>query len=157
MLRLAKTHAELKVVEDQWGAPTWAGWIADATAQFVHDSLTSPSGSNDKQAMNKADGSSARQAAAEFFRLHGGIYNFVNSGCTTWRHFAEEIFIQASRAGLLGGAAPVVLGIGTQDYPTPAKRPGNSMLSLQALGQNLKIQPPTWQSSLSECFKGLQP
>jgi dTDP-4-dehydrorhamnose reductase len=126
MLRLAKERDELKIVDDQWGAPTWAGWIAQTTCEMLPQA-------------NSANLKSQ------------GLYNFVNSDITTWRGFAQEIFVQAKQQGLLKNI-PSLHGITTSDYPTPAKRPLNSNLNLQKLMRDSGISPPDWQTSLRRCL-----
>jgi dTDP-4-dehydrorhamnose reductase len=39
--------------------------------------------------------------------------------------------------------------IGTGEYPTPAKRPGNSRLDLGRLHRVFGITPITWQAALA--------
>jgi dTDP-4-dehydrorhamnose reductase len=124
MLRLAKERDELKIVDDQWGAPTWAGWIAEATTELIAER-------NQSQPL--------------------GIFNFVNSGVTTWRGFAQEIFSQAKQLGLLD-RAPMVHGISTQEYPTPAKRPANSSLRTASLIKTIGLHETAWQKSLTQCL-----
>jgi dTDP-4-dehydrorhamnose reductase len=43
--------------------------------------------------------------------------------------------------------------ITTDEYPTPAKRPLNSRLSLEKLRAATSITPPSWQAGLEQCFK----
>jgi dTDP-4-dehydrorhamnose reductase len=130
MLRLAKERDELKIVDDQWGAPTWAGWIAQATIKILDENQNSQSKTQ-------------------------GLFNFVNSGVTTWRGFAEEIFAQAKQLGLLT-TIPVVSGIASLEYPTPAKRPANSLLVTQKVFQTFNISLPDWQISLKACITNNQ-
>ncbi|MGB8856902.1 MAG: dTDP-4-dehydrorhamnose reductase, partial [Burkholderiales bacterium] len=67
MLRLAKEHNSLTVVNDQWGGPTWAGWIAQGSADLIDQRYSSK-------------------------LLTQGILHLVNGGRTTWYDFAKEIF-----------------------------------------------------------------
>jgi dTDP-4-dehydrorhamnose reductase len=127
MLRLAKERDELKIVDDQWGAPTWAGWIAQTTCEmFTH--RASPS------------------------LKSTGLYNFVNSDIATWRGFAEEIFMQAKQKGLLK-KIPALNGITTPDYPTPAARPSNSTLDMRHTSNIFGVQAHSWQVSLEHCLR----
>jgi dTDP-4-dehydrorhamnose reductase len=152
MLRLANERHELKVVDDQWGSPTWVRWIATATAQIVKGHSSSFPENDDQCSANATGKSSAQTSFAEFIRLRTGIYNFTSANATTWKGFADEIFLQATKIGLLDKAPPAIHGIGLHDYATPAKRPINSMLNLDALSSCLGMKPPTWQSSLAECI-----
>jgi dTDP-4-dehydrorhamnose reductase len=131
MLRLMQERAELNVVADQVGAPTWARTIADTTAQCI------------------------RQAQAE--RVEGrftpGIYHLTNTGETSWLGFAEKI-AETARATLPAASLKiqVIRPIPSSDYPTPAKRPTNSRLTTAALSGRFSIDLPGWQSSLAECM-----
>lgn len=140
MLRLGNERDELKVVDDQWGSPTWAGWIANTTAQLIKERLISSS-------ENQSD--IAARAASVY-----GIYNLVNSGYTTWCRFARQIFSEAaSHEGLLKKKAPDIFPIGTWEYPAPASRPVNSQLSTAKLATLLDKSIYSWEQSLHECLK----
>ncbi|MQR01327.1 dTDP-4-dehydrorhamnose reductase [Glaciimonas soli] len=138
MLRLGNERDELKVVDDQWGSPTWSGWIADTTAQLIKEQLITSS--------NHDDAASRLSAIA-------GVYNLVNSGYTTWCRFARQIFIEAATDGHLKKNAPTVLSIGTSDYPVPAPRPANSQLNTAKLEALLSAPVNSWERSLHECLK----
>jgi dTDP-4-dehydrorhamnose reductase len=112
MLRLAKERPELKVVDDQVGAPTSSLEIARATALLI--------------------GKGAE-----------GLYHMTAAGSTTWCGFARAIL---KRAGI---ATPVV-GIRTEDYPTPAKRPRNSRLDCSRLRAQFGVALAPWEEQLSE-------
>lgn len=56
-----------------------------------------------------------------------GTYHACNSGCCSWAEFAEEIFRQAHMD-------VKVKHITTEEYPTKARRPKNSRLSMRSLG-----------------------
>jgi dTDP-4-dehydrorhamnose reductase len=131
MLRLAKQRNELKIVDDQWGTPTWAGWIARATVEMIK---------NEKDLKFKAN----------------SIYNFVNKGCTTWRGFSEQIFKMAREQKIIL-KLPIVHGISYKNYPTQASRPTNSILSIEKLMQEGLLTPPPWSESLKNCMKNYQP
>lgn len=128
ILRLAQEREELRIVADQHGAPTWCRTIADATAQIVA----------------QAKGA---QHARKWWQERSGIYHLTAQGQTTWYGFAKAILENASLA-----KKPLLIPIATQDYPLPASRPVNSILSGQALAENFHIQTPTWQSSLAKCL-----
>jgi dTDP-4-dehydrorhamnose reductase len=135
MLRLGNERDELKVVDDQWGAPTWAGWIADTTAQLI------------AQATAVDAGAVCRLAPI------AGIVNMVNSGHTTWCRFAQRIFIEAAATGrLLHKDGPNVLPITTDEYSTAATRPSNSMLSTAKLEQLLARPISSWSQALVACL-----
>ncbi len=75
-----------------------------------------------------------------------GVYHLCNSGETSWAGFAREIFEQA-------GVACRVVEIASQDYPTPARRPLNSRMSLEKLRRTFGIEMPSWQDALRRCLK----
>jgi len=74
-----------------------------------------------------------------------GTYHFSNAGAVTWAGFAREIFAQSAARG---GATAQVIGIPTSEYPTPATRPANSLLSHDAIIRDYGIHPAPWQTSL---------
>ncbi|WP_426123878.1 dTDP-4-dehydrorhamnose reductase [Pararhizobium sp. PWRC1-1] len=122
MLRLAADRPLLRVVDDQYGCPTAAGDIAATLATIALRMIGDPNAPT-------------------------GTYHFSNEGPVTWCGFAREIFRQRSSAGL---TAPNVEGITTADYPTPAKRPANSVLSTKKLVEDYAIRPRPWTTALAE-------
>ncbi len=103
MLRLAKEREELRVVNDQHGAPTWSRTIADTTALVL-----------------------AQAGGAEWWAESSGVYHLSSQGQTTWFGFTQAILEQA-------GSACRVVPITSAEYPVPAKRPEFSVLSSQRL------------------------
>jgi dTDP-4-dehydrorhamnose reductase len=99
MLRLATTRDELRVVADQRGCPTATPDLADAILKITPQLL-----GGDKI---------------------WGTYHFAGSGATTWHGFAARIV--AAQAPLTGRTPPVI-PITTAEFPTPARRPANSVL-----------------------------
>jgi dTDP-4-dehydrorhamnose reductase len=123
MLRLGAERPELRVVDDQLGAPTSAAAIASATARLVEQSVSGAQ----------------------------GIYHMTAAGSTSWCGFARAIF----EAGVLG-ARPRVQPIPSSDYPTPARRPANSVLSNDKFAQTFGFRLPTWQQQLNEVLAAMQ-
>jgi dTDP-4-dehydrorhamnose reductase len=123
MLRLGAERPELRVVDDQIGAPTSAAAIAAATARLVEQPL-----------------SGAR-----------GIYHMTAAGSTSWYGFARAIF----QAGGLA-TQPRVQPIASSDYPTPARRPANSVLGNDKFAHAFNFRLPTWQQQLNEVLAGMQ-
>jgi dTDP-4-dehydrorhamnose reductase len=103
MLRLASDRAELSVVADQYGCPTYAGDIAEALLKMA-------------TAINKKTDWSGY-----------GIHHFCGDQATSWHGFARAIMAEGLASGLLT-RIPTVKAIPTADYPTPAKRPEYSVL-----------------------------
>jgi dTDP-4-dehydrorhamnose reductase len=127
MLRLGAERSELRVVDDQVGAPTSAVAIATATAQLVEQYATSGA------------------------TLPVGIYHMTAGGSTSWCGFARAIF----DAGVLS-IPPRVQAIPSSAYPTPAKRPANSVLSNDKFAHTFGFRLPHWQQQLQGVLTGLQ-
>ncbi|MEP9318835.1 dTDP-4-dehydrorhamnose reductase [Pseudomonas sp. LABIM340] len=124
MLRLAKEREELRVIADQFGAPTSAELIADITAlvlqRLAHDS--------------------------ELNAYASGTYHLVASGETSWHSYAQFVIGEAIRLGSDLRAAPErVIPIATSEYPLPAKRPANSRLANDKLQRTFDVQLPHWE------------
>jgi dTDP-4-dehydrorhamnose reductase len=125
MLRLARERDELRVVDDQVGAPTPAALIAEVTTTFLRRL------------------GEARPPAT-------GIYHLAPHGATSWCGFARLILATASDLGITLRCPPDrVLPIATADYPTPARRPANSRLSTAKLEQTLGETLPAWQDGVA--------
>jgi dTDP-4-dehydrorhamnose reductase len=132
MLKLARERDRLTIVDDQAGAPTTSTELADATRVIV-------------------DGVHAmRFGAAENW---AGLYHMTCSGMTTWCGFAREIFTRAPE--LLQGRQPEVVAIKTAEYPRPAKRPLNSILSNQKLYDKFGVRLSPWQTALQNTINEL--
>lgn len=130
MLRLAKDRKELSIVDDQHGAPTWTHTIADATVRVI-------------QQLQKQGN------ITEQIKKVTGIYHLTTGGHTSWFGFAEKIF---SHSAVLN--KPQLHPIPTEQYPLPAPRPKNSVLSTAKFQQQF-FSLPTWQEALAECQQGL--
>jgi len=120
--RSCETGDELRVVGDQFGAPTWSRHLADATALIL-----------------------ARRD------IPGGLYHLAAAGETNWHEYAEAIFAEAQRAGLLE-KIPVVRRIASADYPLPAARPANSRLDCSRFGRDFGLALPDWRTGLIDCL-----
>jgi dTDP-4-dehydrorhamnose reductase len=59
-----------------------------------------------------------------------GTYHFVSSSAVSWHGFAEAIFNQAASQLT---ACPRIEAITTDQYPTPARRPMNSVLDCRKI------------------------
>lgn len=122
MLRLFKEKNELRIVDDQIGAPTWARYVAQATLMAL------------KQAYDAADAKLS------------GVYNLVASGTTSWYNFAREI------RDCFGGFENVTLRpVPSSEYPSPAVRPLWSVLSAEKLGRVFGIHPVPWRDAMKLC------
>jgi dTDP-4-dehydrorhamnose reductase len=144
VLRLAAQRDELRIVRDQYGAPTRNVDIAAATIAAL------------KKSGERSDG-------GDGFADIGGTYHMTAAGVTTWYDFALAILQEASAmpassswlTSALGGLplrAKRVIAITTAEYPTPARRPAYSVLSNDKLAQVFGIELPDWQSQLHCAF-----
>jgi dTDP-4-dehydrorhamnose reductase len=128
MLRLAADKPELRVVADQHGCPTAAHDIARAVVEI------------------------ARQVVLEGRDDAFGTYHVAGAGPTTWHGFAEAIVAaQADHTG----RCPPVHPITTAEFPTPARRPANSVLSTAKLEATFGITPRPWSDTLAEVLAEL--
>jgi dTDP-4-dehydrorhamnose reductase len=133
MLRLAGERERLSIVDDQIGAPTTSIALALATREIVDGVLA------------------GRFGAAQDWC---GLYHMTCAGSVSWFGFAQAIFARASEH--LGVKSPELIPIGTKDYPTPAARPRNSVLSNAKLHGRFGVQLPAWQFALDEVIARLQ-
>jgi dTDP-4-dehydrorhamnose reductase len=124
MLRLFREREEIKVVDDQIGAPTWSRMIAEATAQIIVQLRMAPKVINELT----------------------GIYHMTGGGETSWYGFAQQILA-------LSGESCLLHPISTHEYPTPARRPAYSVLDNSKLNQLFRIVLPDWSISLKRCFE----
>ncbi|MBH8553156.1 dTDP-4-dehydrorhamnose reductase [Nostocaceae cyanobacterium CENA357] len=125
MRKLAQEKEEIKVVNDQIGAPTWNRVIAEATAQIL---------------------SQSRQDVSNFFADKGGLYHLTASGATNWYEFAQAIFtydVQDDKRKL-----QKLIAITSKEYPIAAIRPAYSLLNSQKLTNTFGLILPDWQKSL---------
>lgn len=129
MLRLARERDELRVVADQVGAPTWARLIAAASAQVVGAALASPAG------------------ALAWTAERGGVVHLTAGGSTSWHGFAEAILAGDPRR--VEQRAARVTPITTAEYPTPARRPANSVLDNARLAERFGLALPDWRTQLA--------
>ncbi len=129
MLRLGETRAELSIVADQKGSPSYAPDLADAILNIARQRVESTAGS-----------------------FGAGIYHMTGSGEATWADLAEEVFAEAAR---LGRAPVCVKRINSAQYPTPAKRPSNSRLDNSRLNHVFGVTLPDWRVSARICVNRL--
>jgi dTDP-4-dehydrorhamnose reductase len=135
MRRLAGERPELRVVADQFGAPTSARWVAQATAQVL-------------DACYASDSSRARLQSD-----WRGIYHLTAGGRTSWHGFAQAIVAGLADKGVVP-RVPVV-PIGTRDYPTPAVRPANSVLSNAKNERVFGVRQVDWSEQLQGYLQGV--
>lgn len=71
-----------------------------------------------------------------------GLYHMTAAGRTSWCGFARAIFARA------GEPSPSVVAIATSEYPTPAARPANSVLSNEKFAAQFGFRLPGWEQQL---------
>jgi dTDP-4-dehydrorhamnose reductase len=134
ILRLALQKEELRIVNDQHGAPTWS---RDLARLVVHVIKTIS-----KQAA--ARGASAQDEV----RTVQGVYHAADCGETTWYGFAQE-FLRVVAEARPNAKLARLIPIPSSDYPTPARRPANSRLDCSRLQQVFGYTMPFWQESVA--------
>ena len=80
-----------------------------------------------------------------------GLYHLAAAGETSWHGYAEAIFGEALRAGLLENI-PVVNRIASADFPLPAARPANSRLDCSRFRRDFGLALPDWRTGLIDCL-----
>lgn len=127
MQRLMRERPELKIVDDQMGAPTWCRSLAEATAQALAQVLSPTRGADKPEPW--------------------GTYHMTNGGVTSWHGFAQAIL---DLEGL--EAPPRLVPIPSSVYPTPARRPLNSRQDNGKLERVFGIRLPDWREALKLCL-----
>src|SRR6185437_7867782 len=135
MLRLGGERDELRVVDDQRGAPTTSRELARATLAVL----------GGRDATHALAAEDLARAAAD-----GGLYHASAAGETTWFGFAQAIFAAWSKRAGSSFKAPRLVPIATRDYPTPARRPANSVLSNARLRDTFGVTLADWRAGLAE-------
>jgi dTDP-4-dehydrorhamnose reductase len=126
MLRLAGERPVLRVVADQRGCPTAAADIAAALIAIT--------------------------GSVESGDARWGTYHFVGDVPISWHGFAEAIFDLADPRL---ASRPNVEPIATDQYPTPAQRPMNSVLDCRKIEEIFGISSPSWRASLAAVVREL--
>jgi dTDP-4-dehydrorhamnose reductase len=119
MLRLAKERPELRIVDDQTGSPTTSECIAQATAGILAQVLAPKGG----------------------LAGRSGVYHLTSAGQTTWFGFAKQFLSKQE-------SCPKLTPIPASEYPVPAKRPVNSVLSCEKLAETFGVRMPAWEDAL---------
>ncbi|CAG8869730.1 dTDP-4-dehydrorhamnose reductase [Pseudomonas fluorescens] len=125
MHRLLQEKTELRVVDDQIGAPTWADTLASNTRALVERWQAGNPGA-------------------------WGLYHLTAQGHTSWFGFAQAIGEHLKARGL---PCAELVPIPSSDYPTPARRPLNSRLDCSRLAREWQVSQPNWREALIDCLK----
>ena len=132
MRRMGAEREELRIVNDQTGAPTWSRMLAQATAQILAVAGTPAA----------LDGRS-------------GVYHLTAGGATTWFGFVNAIMARAGALGLT--KVPRIVPITTAEYPLPARRPANSVLSNDKIARAFGVIMPAWGHAFAMCAEEAGP
>lgn len=127
MLQLGRDRERIKVVDDQFGNPTFAGDLASAILALVR-----------------------RLQPGTWPEQGFGTFHIAGEGTTTWCGFARAIFEEA-RPRL--EHVPKIEAITTADYPTPAKRPCYSVLDCGRVARIHGITLRPWTVGLAEMLE----
>ena len=125
MLRLFREREEIRVVADQWGSPTLADDLADTILEIIG------------------------RDSEEY-----GTYHFTNEGKTNWYDFARAIYRHVCSEGLINRNVRI-LPINTEQYPTKAKRPANSLLSKDKIKTTFGLSIRDWEAALESFMKAI--
>ncbi len=126
MLRLGQERDEIRVVADQFGCPTPAQGLATAVLAVAGRLAEKP----------------------------WGTYHCSGGERTTWFDFAKTVF--AEQTALTGATAPALVPIGTEDYPTPARRPIDTTLNCKAFQERFRQAALDWRLGLRDVLRELQ-
>jgi dTDP-4-dehydrorhamnose reductase len=135
MLRLAQEREELKVIDDQWGAPTGADLLADVTAHALRAVMGNGAIANPRPELQ-------------------GLYHLAASGVTTWFEYAQKVIDYSVRVQpALKIVAKKITPIPTAAYLTPAQRPHNSRLNTAKLQHAFGLSLPHWQMGVERMVR----
>ncbi len=126
--RLAQEREELKIVSDQIGSPTSSGQIARATARLVH-----------------------QYAGVTGDAFPAGLYHMTAAGTTSWFGFAQAI-VNSMPSRKLERLLPIL----TKDYPTPARRPMNSVLDNTKFEQTFGFRLGDWETATASVLQEVE-
>ena len=128
MLRLAAERESLKVVDDQFGAPTVAELIADVSAH----------------AIKAVQGNSSLC----------GTYHLAARGETSWYEYARLIIQEAARSGMeMKTTQESIIPVPSEEFPTAAARPKNSRLDTTLLQKTFSLHIPSWEQCVMRTVK----
>jgi dTDP-4-dehydrorhamnose reductase len=135
ILKLAAERPELRIVDDQVGAPTWSRDLADATRKIIEQLV--PKCELENIPIGEALGD------------HCGIYHMTATGSVSWYGFAAAILEEMVKRDLWKGTLTKLVPIPSSEYPTPAARPHNSRLCNDKLKNAFDVTLPPWRESFA--------
>jgi dTDP-4-dehydrorhamnose reductase len=128
ILDLGREREELRVVEDQFVAPTPASAVADATVGIVGGLLD------------------------RTHELPIGIFHLTCTGSTSWYRFAERILELDPRRDWQ--KVQRLVPVPSAELVTPARRPLNGLLDCGRAARELGITLPNWEAELERELTG---
>lgn len=127
MLRLGRERSTLSVVTDQLGSPTWADALAKTTAELLRITGAEPE--------------------------EQGVFNLSAEGFTSRYALAQAILDMAGKSkGKKGWAT--IQPTTTAEYPLPAARPLNAVLSKEKIQKTYSIRMSSWEAQLADFLSG---
>ena len=124
MIRLAREHSHLTVIDDQIGAPTGADLLADVTIHSIRTALRQPQVS--------------------------GLYHLAAKGEISWYGYARFVLDIVRQTGIKLKVAPEsVLPATTDAVSQPARRPENSRLDTKKIESTFDLTIPLWQTGVT--------
>ena len=135
IFKLATERPELRIVNDQVGAPTASRDLADATRKIIEQL--------------ERQSASAKTSIGEALDDRRGIYHLTAAGSVSWYGFAAAIVQEMEKRGFSNGTLAKLVPIPSSGYPTPAVRPHNSRLCNEKLKNAFGVTLPPWRESLT--------
>lgn len=126
VLEWVKTKSELRIVDDQIGSPTWSRMLAEVTGQLLARYSINP----------------------DWLLDRAGLYHLAGKGAVSRYEWVKEILRVVGREDV------VVRPAKSAEFPTPAKRPGNTGLECGQFGFNVGLHLPVWETALQSCIAG---
>ena len=140
ILKLAAEREELRIIDDQHGAPTWSRTLARLATHSI--------------LRGEADAVAHGTTPAEAIQPISGIYHACSAGTTTWFGFASE-FLRIARTAHPKQVFARLTAIPSSAYPTAAKRPENSRLNCEKLMRTFDFAMPAWEHSTAQVMDEL--
>lgn len=131
MVRLGRERPDLKVVNDQRGRPTYAGDLARLIVALVTNPGSVASGT-----------------------YHAGGPDRDGNHAVSWCEFAGVILATAQARGIIA-KQPALTGIPASQYPTPARRPANSVMEPSVALQSGTAVEFDWKRGLDRVVEYL--
>jgi dTDP-4-dehydrorhamnose reductase len=127
VLQWAREQETLRIVDDQIGSPTWSRMLAEATAQIIAQGRGTPT---------------------DFLRERTGLYHLAGSGsCTRYEWGKAILELDPKKEEQV---VKEILPAKSSDFPTPAKRPANSVLDISVVQSIFNIHMTNWKKQLTD-------